>query len=145
MKIILSEKVRGSYTVEAVFIVTICVWVLMAILYCGLYIHDRIVLSSTVNEETAAWLASGDMSEAQWKKEMRECLERKLFLFTICDVSDKTGWNTKTVTVRYSIPVTEALLKHILSENKVQPSYETKREDIEPARYKWNAILEDLH
>ena len=40
---------KASFTVEAVFVVSICIWVLVALCYGGLYVHDRAVMVSDVN------------------------------------------------------------------------------------------------
>ena len=61
----------GYYTVEAVFIVTICIWVVMALLYSGLYVHDRMVAISEMNQKLAEKFQRGDGGgTSEWQDEV---------------------------------------------------------------------------
>ena len=39
---------EASYTVEAVFVGCITIWVILALLYSSFYIHDRMILGSEI-------------------------------------------------------------------------------------------------
>ena len=56
-------RMKGVYTVEAVFIMSICIWVMVALCYGGMYVHDIVVLESVTNEEVAAWLSSSGQKQ----------------------------------------------------------------------------------
>lgn len=133
------HMMRGSYTLESVFVMTICTWILMAILYCGLYVHDKIVLSSTVNEVTMSWLDSyGKIDELEWKKNLEDRLSQQLFLLKISSISQKRGLGGKTVRVRYELPISWTFLRGVLSGGEPKPTYETARESCEPVKYMWD-------
>lgn len=64
-------KVNGSYTVEAALLMPILIAVIMAVMYAGFYMHDKVVLMNILSEVTAgeadaAVYGTGDMGEA-WK------------------------------------------------------------------------------
>lgn len=131
-------RIKGVYTVEAVFIMSICVWVMMALCYGGMYVHDKVVLESVSNGETAAWLSSMESKEeSQWKKDLKQELDKKLFLFQIRSVKVTSGWKEKKVQIRYRVPVSWKLLKKIFMENRSEAVYETSRENITPAKSMW--------
>ena len=136
---------KGSYTVEAVFVMTISLWILLAILYSGMYLHDRIVLATITNERTALWLDHVDtISEKKWKKDMTEILDKQLFLIRVNEISQKKGVNCRRVKVRYNLPISWAFLRNILSGGKAQSIYKTTREDIRAVRYMWDMdIIKD--
>ena len=85
-------RMKGVYTVEAVFIMSICIWVMVALCYGGMYVHDIVVLESVTNEEVAAWLSSsGQKQEKVWLADLRKDLDNKLFLFQVRTVKVKSG------------------------------------------------------
>lgn len=132
-------KVQGIYTVEAVFVMSICIWVLMAICYGGLYVHDMVVMESFTNEEAAAWLSRPDPAEKkQWCETMKKELDSRTFLIRIRSIKTKSVLQTKKVQVYFSVPVSQTLLKKIFMEGKSELLYETAREDTQPAQSMWN-------
>lgn len=131
-------RIRGVYTVEAVFIMSICVWVLIALCYGGIYVHDRVVLESVTNEETAAWLSSTERGEeSRWRGDLEQELDKRLFLFRIRSVKVTSGWKEKKIRICYTMPVSWRLLKRIFMGNRSEAVYETSREDIVPAKHMW--------
>lgn len=133
---------RGSYTLEATFVVTIGIWVMIAILYSGMYTHDRVILESTVNEMTYARLsANREEKTGQWRKRVKDTLQTKLFLLRIQEVKEKKGLMWDTVTVRYTLPISWKYMKKVLAGGKAQLEYETTREVTKPVEYMWDAAV----
>lgn len=127
---------------EAAFVVTICVWVLAAICFGGLYVHDRVVLESNTNEMTAAWLSEEKREEKDiWVENVRRKLDDQLFLIQVHAVETQGLLQSQRVRVRYSLPVTWLFLKKALTGGKPETVFETVREDIVPAKYMWDAGL----
>lgn len=128
----------GYYTVEAVFIVSICLWVIIALCYTGLYVHDSLLLESAGNEQTAEWAAAGTEKREKWEKCTKKELQRKMFLFQIKSVNAKKGLNGIKVKVRFSLPVSWKKLKQMLSKEKSELAEEIERENVQAARYLWD-------
>lgn len=133
----MNRRVNGYYTVEATFVVTICIWVLAALCFGGLYIHDRAVLSSTVNEMTAEWIEKEEVKKKDWVKTAKSQLNETLFLMQVNRVEAEKTLSVWNIRVRYELPGALTYLKKIWSE-KV---YETTREDVNPAVYKWDVDI----
>lgn len=135
-------KKDAYYTVEATFVVTICIWVLMALLYTGLYVHDRLVLETVTAGQTSAWVnmdPEKKYSEGKFKKKLKKSLKKKLFILPVHGVDISSGITTKKVSVRYSLPISLSLLKRIWTGEDGDTSEEAEVVDINPARIKWDA------
>jgi hypothetical protein len=133
---------KGSYTVEAAFVMSICVWILMAIILCGLYVHDRVVLSTFTNEQTALWVAdSGGVSATEWTGQLKSRLEDQMFFISVRSVKSTRMLNCRRVRVSYTLPDTWGLIRNILLGGKKEKVYETKRETVVPADYMWDASV----
>ncbi len=135
----MKKGASGYFTVEAVFVVTICIWVIVGLCFGGLYIHDRAVLSSVTNEMAAEWIADDDgPKKKDWVTAAAAQLDRSLLFLRVKNVEAQkllTVWNIR---VRFELPTAlPAYLKKIWTE-KV---YETAREDVNPALYKWDVDL----
>lgn len=128
----------GYYTVEAVFIVSICIWVLIALCYTGFYVHDSLLLESGSNEQTAAWIADGTKDKAKWEKEVKKALQTKMFLIRIKSVKAEKGLAHVKVKVHYDLPISWIKLKQMLSRGKSEQKEETERENVQAARYLWD-------
>ena len=98
---------EASYTVEAVFVGRITIWVILALLYSSFYIHDRMILGS----EIANRIESGAQERGEWsvseKEENNLCrlLNEKLFLMKINQVSLTKKIASVRADVRYSLPI----------------------------------------
>ena len=77
---------KASFTVEAVFVVSICIWVLVALCYGGLYVHDRAVMVSDVNSIVNRELIQR-MSEDEGKS--RKEINEHLYLLKIRQITKK--------------------------------------------------------
>ncbi len=127
----------GAYfTVEAVFVVSICIWVLMALCTGGLYIHDRVILVSEVSEAAAESMEEPERDAAA---QIRDRLEKKMFFLRVESVTVQDGIRERKVKARYGFttyPVLERLWKG--------REYETSRPKRKPAEYRWDAEKEDV-
>lgn len=129
----------GYYTVEAVFIVTICIWVVMALLYSGLYVHDRMVIVSEMNRKLAEKFQRGDGgAEAAWQDEARQSIANKLMLMRIKKINVKKGVLSAEMTVTYELPVSLRGIKSLFGGGKQQMTLAAARELVNPAKYKWD-------
>ncbi|MCR5691503.1 MAG: hypothetical protein K6G62_04705 [Eubacterium sp.] len=127
--------VRASFTLEATFVVSICVWVLVALCYCGLYIHDQAILESETNACLARAIRS-DKLEASG--EIRRGLEGKLLLTEVKKVEVKDFLVYQRAQVTYDLNLSFPLLRKIFLGKKTQGSYEVFRESINAAKLRWD-------
>ncbi len=142
MRTIIRMKKPGYYTVEATFIVTICIVILMAILYTGLYVHDRIIIETVTSRQTSFWIyqnEDGKWNEEEFTDELKNDLDRKLFLFTVNHVDVDEMIIIKTVNVRYSIPISLGFLKRIWGGNDGARTECISVSEVRPAKWKWDA------
>ena len=142
MKALIRLNKSGYYTVEATFIVTICIVVLMAILYTGLYVHDRIIIETVTNRQASYWVHQNEdekWSEEEFTDELKTDLDRKLFLFTVGHVDVDEMIILKTVKVNYRIPVSLGFLKRIWGGNDGSRQESISISEVRPAKWKWDA------
>lgn len=131
-------KKPGYYTLESTFIMSICIWILMALCYGGFYVHDRLVLESQTNGKTAQWIADEEpISASLWEEEMKKKIEKQLLLMNVKSVKAKNQVLCEKVTVICELSVSFPLLKKILAKNN-QVQQEITREIIVPAKYRWD-------
>lgn len=134
----------ASYTVEAVFVISICIWVLLALFYGSFYIHDRIILGSVTNEWTAARFQKAESAVTEeWKREVKEKLEKQLFLMKINRVTAKKKVASIEVQVYYRLPISVKRIKALFSQGGMEESFLTTRELVRPVEYKWDYRLLD--
>lgn len=133
---------KAYYTVEATFVVSICVWVLFALIYSGFYIHDRVILGSVTNEMTSSRFQNGRESvTGKWELQIKGELERRLFLMQIKEVKGEKGLMTVTLQVRYGLPISLDKIRKILSGGSGGTTFVTTRELVRPVEYKWDYDL----
>lgn len=125
------------YTVEAVFIVSICVWILIALCYGGFYVHDRLLLASELNEQTAEWICSGAEKTDEWCEDRKNGIQKKLFLFQITSIRVKNELAARNIQVTYTVPISWSTMKKLFTGKSSSVTYETEREMVQPADYMW--------
>lgn len=125
---------KGYMTVEATFVVSICIWIMMAICTGGFYVHDKMVLETITNERTCRYLKEeNEKSEKTWKKELKKELNKKLFYLQVKKVTVSDSLTGMKVKVKYQLPSAVSYLKN--------GTFKTTRENIVPAKYKWDYDL----
>lgn len=133
---------KAYYTVEATFVVSICVWVLFALIYGGFYIHDRVILGSVTNEMTFSRFQNGQESVTEkWQLQVKKELEGRLFLMQIKEVKGEKGLMTVKMQVRYGLPISLDKIRKILSGGSEGTTFVTTRELVQPTVYKWDYDL----
>lgn len=130
----------GYYTVEAVFVMMICIWVVIALCVGGLYIHDRVVLVSETNEVLSECIEEDEKYTAS---QVEERLRKQLFFLHLEKVSAKDGLTGRKVTVKYTLFSYPVLLKKIWLEGKEHAEYTAVRTKRKPTEYRWDAEMAD--
>ncbi|MEG2774118.1 MAG: pilus assembly protein [Acetivibrio sp.] len=91
--LILGEKRKGSFTVEAVFVFPMVLFLILAFLYLGFILHDRVCLqtiSEQVGREAVEKLRNHENFEMLIKN-MEEQAERKLCITDIEELKIHNG------------------------------------------------------
>ena len=133
---------KASYTVEAVFVCSICIWVMLALMYASFYIHDKMILGSVTSEMTAEHFQKGEESVSEeWKSEVKKTLSVSLFLMQIQKVEAKKGLASVKVKVKYKIPISVQGMKSLFTGQKESNTYVTVKGLPKPVEYKWDADL----
>lgn len=133
---------QANYTVEAVFVISICIWVLIALFYGSFYIHDRVILGSVTNEWTAVQFQKAETAVSEkWEQDVKKDLERRLFLIRINRVHAKKGVADVKVEVYYKLPISIKNIKALFSGGDKEDCFVTVRELTRPAEYKWDYSL----
>ena len=142
MKEMLHIKKEGYYTVEATFIITIGIVVLVAVLYTGLYVHDRVVTESVLQRQTTRWIHQTEekkWDEEVFKKKLKKELKKRLFIFSLQYVDVEDGLTKKTVKVGCHLPVSFGFLKRIWGGESGLKEETVRVAEIWPAKWKWDA------
>lgn len=133
---------KASYTVEAVFVCSICIWVLLALMYGSFYIHDRMILGSLTSERAAEHFQRGEQPvSVQWENEMKKELSDALFLMQIQEVEAKKNPICVRVQVKYRLPISVSAIKALFSVKGKGDTYLCVRELAKPMEYRWDADL----
>ena len=117
---------EASYTVEAVFVGCITIWVILALLYSSFYIHDRMILGSEIGNRIECGSERGELSVSE-KEENNLCrlLNEKLFLMKINQVSLTKKIASVRADVRYSLPISLVTKSAFISDKEIGSEYRT--------------------
>lgn len=129
----------GYYTVEATFVMTICIWILMALFYSGFYVHDRMIVESEMNGVLSQHFQKGEGKiTREWQEKIKAYMDKKLFLMRIQKLEIKKGLASADMCLTYQLPISLGRLKQIFSKGKSSLSFSVSRELVRPAKYKWD-------
>lgn len=133
---------KAGYTVEAVFVFSICLWVLLALIYGSFYIHDRMIVGSVTGEMAAERFQRGEKDiSAQWEKEVKQKLSDALYLMQIQKVEAKRGLSSVEIEVKYKIPISISGIKSLFTDKNKKDTFVIQKELPKPMEYKWDADL----
>jgi len=132
---------NANYTVEAVFVISICIWVLFALMYGSFYIHDNVILASLTREKIAEHYEREEgQITAEWENEIKKDLGKHLFLMRIEKVKAKKMPTEVKLQVEYALPVSVSGIRALFSK-ETKNIFTTSGECVNPMEYKWDADL----
>ena len=134
---------NGYYTVEATFVMTICIVVLMSLFYSGLYIHDRTLVRSEMNQSLAEHFHKSGEVTSEWRTKVKESIFSKLFIMKVQKLEVSKGLASVDMTLTYELPISIRKIQSIFTGGKSSVSLTVTREIVRPAEYKWDAMLAD--
>ncbi len=127
-------KRKGSYTVEAVFVMTISVFVILALCYAAMFMHDKAAVLSAGH-----YILEPEPEKKQSKKELEEILEGKLFLIRINHTAYKDQIFSRKITVHYSLSLSVPLLKRALLGDDGTAQITVEQGKTDPVVLMWDA------
>ena len=139
----LTKRCAGAYyTVEATFIVTITIVLTVAVLYAGLYVHDRMVIESV----SARWLMRWEnqtteekMSKEEFTEGLRSELDGSVFMLSVYDIDVDEDLMSADVAVSYGLSLSFGFLNRIWGGENGRRIESSSVSTIWPAKLKWDA------
>ena len=115
-----SRTFKGSYTVEASFIITITMLVIFAIIFFTFYLHDRLVTHNTCYEYILNCSNLKDLNSEAIEENIQESVYKKTFIIKnfSSHISSDNNKITISYTLDFNIPIAginEYLKNNILS------------------------------
>ncbi|MCM1244545.1 MAG: hypothetical protein NC293_02745 [Roseburia sp.] len=145
MEIIQLKNQTASFTVEAVFVMSITVWVLFAVCYLSLYAHDRTAVYSLGESFLEKTVENGkDWEERETASRLRDYLEEHLMISQVREVSVKKSLLSVSAEVLFCVDIQIPFLKKMLTGEDGKQVH-LSHEKIFPSYYMWDSeAAEDI-
>jgi hypothetical protein len=130
------DKGNGSYTVEAVFVITISLFVIVSIYYAAMFMHDKAVILTVSH-----YHLDSKTQEESMENSIKSGLEDKLFIAYVKNISFKSQLLSKQVMVDYSLTLSVPLLKKALLGSDGEASVVIEHSLVDPVVMMWNTAV----
>lgn len=145
MEIIWMKRAKASFTVEAVFIMTIAVWVIAALCYLSVYSHDRTALYSLAQNYLEQSVENGRTCvESEVQSGLKKYVEGHMLLFRIDGVSIKKGALSVQSEIRYHIETRLPFAARLLSSDRERHTCISHEVMFAPC-YMWDCEILHAH
>ncbi len=132
---------RGSFTVEATFVVTISMWIVLMVCYIAMYAHDEVALYSlSHNYLEMTFENEADPQEDRVAQGLSQYLQRHLVIGRVRDVSVKNKLLSVEAEFTYEVSVSVAFIKKMMT-GKEGITLKMSREKFEPAKRMWDCEI----
>ncbi len=134
---------RGSFTVEATFVVTISIWVVLMVCYLALYAHDETAMYSLGHNYLEMAFENGaSPSEAEAANELQQYLQKHMLIGRIYEVSVEKKWFSMEAVFRYETTISVPFIRKLLTGEKGVTMI-VSRENFRPAERMWDREILD--
>ncbi len=125
-----SRTFKGSYTVEASFIITITMLVIFAIIFFTFYLHDRLVTHNTCYEYILNCSNLKELNSEAIEENIQESVYKKTFIIKNFSsyISSDNNKITISYTLDFNIPI--AGINEYLKNNILSSSYKIEFKNI---------------
>lgn len=107
---------RASFTVEAVFVVSIIVWVVASICYLSVFTHDQAALFSLTQSYVEQAVENGsEFTEDGLRDELIPYISNHMMLCRVDDISVKKRLMSVDVDIKYTAQVQFPFARKLLS------------------------------
>ncbi len=133
------KRKKASFTVEAVFIMSITIWVLISICYLSMYAHDQTAIYSLGESFLEETVENGkEWKETETASALRKYVEEHLMISRIGKVSVKKKILSVEADILFYVNIRIPFLKRMLTgENGKQ--IHLSHEKIFPPYYMWDS------
>lgn len=136
------DKDRGSFTVEAAFIMLIILAVIILIYYAAEYAYERAILQAVTAFEMES-AAEKQLDRNEIKTKLKKELSSRLKRIRIKKVEIQDGILKRKAKVSYAINIKSNLLKKIWMKGKSRIEFIWEKEWINPLHYLWDFIKQE--
>lgn len=128
MQIVGIRVTQASFTVEAVFVMSFVVWIVVGLCYYSMYSHDKAVIYSLSQDHLEKNVENGQ----DWKKEeleisLKKYIQEHMIIVDITDVSIIRNLRSLNADIEFDLDVSfpfVADLLYKLNGNKVKVTHE---------------------
>jgi hypothetical protein len=131
---------EASFTVEAVFIMSITIWLLLSVCYLTMYAHDQTVIVSLLHQSVDNTQEKGVEPISSGNKQEMETLNSQLVLMQIQSLQIKKKILSVEVKANVKINVSFPLLERIWN-GKEGKTITISHENISAPLYLWNCEI----
>lgn len=132
-------KCRGSYTVEATFIVTISLFVIMSVCYAAMFVHDKAAVLSCGRYQAEYHLQDGKVPGKELlESDIQRSLQGKLFIIHIQSVTVKKQVLQYKITINYTLSLSVPVLKQILLGSRESKAFILEHGYFRPSLAMWD-------
>lgn len=130
---------RASFTVEAVFIMSITIWILLSICYLSMYAHDCTAIYSLGESFLEREVENGkECKEQEMVSALKDYLTEHLMISQIEEVSVKKKLLSVEGEILFCVDIHVPFLKNILTGEKGKRVH-LSHEKIFPPYYMWDS------
>lgn len=132
---------KASFTVEAVFVMTITIWILLGMCYLTLYVHDKTVVCSLLHNFIQIQTERGQTEKAaEMSSQLKEELETDLFISDIKWVKVEKEFLALRAEVSCQAEVHVPFIKMMLS-SKWANTAKVSHPTLSAPEYLWDSLV----
>ncbi len=129
---------RGSFTVEATFVVSLCIWIVLLICYIAMYAHDCTAMYSLGKHYLEEAFENGKVpSEEHASEKLQKYLQKHVMICKVRDVAVEKKLLSVEAKFTYEAKVSVPFIRHLLT-GESGKSMTLTRGDFSPAQRMWD-------
>ena len=130
---------KASFTVEAVFVINITIWVLAAVCYAAVYSHDRTAMYSMTEQFMEQSVENGKkFTESEMETGMEQYMNEHLFLCRADRITVKRALLSVRTDISFHVEVRVPFLQKLLTGEKGR-KISVSHEVLFAPEYLWNS------
>lgn len=123
---------EGSFTVEAVYVMIIIIWIVIALLYSTLYAHDIVVAKSVLQLS---------LMKGEETKQTTQMINGQTFLMNGYSIKKSEELLCEKATLSYDIEIKDKLIQMILFHGREEGSTSVEKEKATCVELMWDSVV----